>query len=80
MKGYKKAALVKKKKFLNRWQKYFEEQMDCYVLDYAGQYEADDLCVSGAFMVHYEKEFYEKGYEALVDIIYKGHGKKRYRT
>lgn len=80
MKGYKKATLVKKKKFLDQWQKYFEEQVDCYVLDYARQYEADDLCVSGAFMVHYEKEFYEKGYEALVEIIYKGCGKKRYRT
>lgn len=80
MQGYKKATLLKKKKFLNQWQKYFEEQMDCYVVDYARTYEADDLCVSGAFMVHYEKEFYEKGYEALVDIIYRGRGKKRYRN
>ena len=46
--------------------------MDCHVIDYAKDYDADDLCVSGAFMVHYEKEFYEKGYQALLDIIYRG--------
>lgn len=79
MKGYKKSRLVQKKKFLNKWQKYFLEHTNCYVVDYARQYQADDLCVSGAFMVHYEKEFYEKGYAALYDIIYKGAGKKHYR-
>lgn len=79
IRGYKKETLLKKKKFLNKWQDYFEKQLDCYVLDYAKEYQADDLCVSGAFMVHYEKEFYEKGYQALYEIIYKGNdGKKRY--
>lgn len=76
MRGYKKSALMKKKKFLNKWQKYFISHMDCYVLDYARKYQADDLCVSGAFMVHYEKEFYEKAYRALVNIVYRGEGKK----
>lgn len=79
IRGYKKETLLKKKKFLNQWQDYFEEQLDCYVLDYAREYQADDLCVSGAFMVHYEKEFYEKGYQALYNIIYKKNDeKKRY--
>lgn len=72
MRGHKKAALLKKKEFLNKWQDYFEEHVDCHVVDYARKYDADDLCVSGAFMVHYEKEFYEKGYEALLDIVYRG--------
>ena len=72
IRGYKQATLKKKKAFLQKWQDYFEEQMDCHVIDYAKDYDADDLCVSGAFMVHYEKEFYEKGYQALLDIIYRG--------
>lgn len=78
LKGYTEETLTKKKKFLNYWQDYFEQQLDCYVVDYARQYYADDLCVSGAFMVHYEKEFYEKGYKALYEIMYKGDGKRRY--
>lgn len=78
MRGHKKAVLLKKKEFLNRWQDYFEEHADCYVIDYARQYKADDLCVSGAFMVHYQKEFYERGYEALVDIIYRGVKRRRF--
>jgi hypothetical protein len=72
IRGYKQATLKKKKAFLQKWQDYFEKQMDCHVIDYAKDYDADDLCVSGAFMVHYEKEFYEKGYQALLDIIYRG--------
>ncbi|MCM1244096.1 MAG: DUF6270 domain-containing protein [Roseburia sp.] len=69
LRGYKKETLLKKKKFLNKWQDYFEKQMECHVIDYARKYQADDLCVSGAFMVHYEKEFYEKGYRELRRII-----------
>lgn len=72
IRGYKQATLKKKKAFLKKWQDYFETQLDCHVIDYAKDFEADDLCVSGAFMVHYEKGFYEKGYQALVDIIYRG--------
>lgn len=69
LRGYKKETLLKKKEFLNKWQDYFEEHMECHVIDHARQYHADDLCVSGAFMVHYEKEFYEKGYRELREII-----------
>lgn len=69
IRGYKKETLLQKKAFLNKWQDYFQEHMDCYVIDNAGKYHADDLCVSGAFMVHYEKEFYEKGYKELRKII-----------
>lgn len=69
MRGWKKETLLAKKKFLNKWQKYFEENMDCHVIDNAKDYHADDLCVSGAFMVHYEKEFYEKGYKQIRKII-----------
>lgn len=69
IRGYKKETLLKKKKFLNKWQDYFLEHMDCHVIDNARKYHADDLCVSGAFMVHYEKEFYEKGYRQIRKII-----------
>lgn len=69
IRGYKKETLLKKKKFLDKWQDYFVEHMDCHVIDNAKKYHADDLCVSGAFMVHYEKEFYEKGYEQIQKII-----------
>lgn len=69
LRGYKKETLLKKKEFLNKWQDYFEEHMECHVIDHAEEYRADDLCVSGAFMVHYEKEFYEKGYRELKKII-----------
>lgn len=69
LRGYKKETLLKKKEFLNKWQDYFEEHMECHVIDHAEEYRADDLCVSGAFMVHYEKEFYEKGYRELRKII-----------
>ena len=64
---------------MDQWQKYFEKHMDCYVIDYARRYHADDLCVSGAFMVHYEKEFYERCYQALYEIIYEGKGKRYYK-
>ncbi len=75
LKGYKRETLLQKKAFLKKWQDYFEEKMDgYYLIDYADKYRADDLCVSGAFMVHYEKEFYEKGYRALYEIVYKGRG------
>lgn len=80
IKWQNKEVLLEKKSFLNKWQSYFEERMDCYVVDYAKKYHADDLCVSGAFMVHYEKEFYEKGYEALYDIVYKGKGNRYFRS
>ncbi len=76
IRGYKQETLLKKKEFLNRWQDYFQERFGGYVIDYAEKYQADDLCVSGAFMVHYEKEFYEKGYRALKEIIYKENGEK----
>lgn len=69
LRGYKKETLLKKKAFLDKWQDYFEEHMDCHVIDNARKYQADDLCVSGAFMVHYEKEFYEKGYRELRKVI-----------
>lgn len=69
IRGYKKETLLRKKKFLDKWQDYFLEQMDCHVIDNAKKYHADDLCVSGAFMVHYEKEFYEKGYRQIRKII-----------
>lgn len=69
IRGYKKETLLKKKEFLNKWQDYFEEHMNCHVIDNARKYHADDLCVSGAFMVHYEKEFYEKGYRELRKMI-----------
>lgn len=78
IRGYTKETLIQKKKFLKKWQDYFENQTDCYVIDYAKDYRADDLCVSGAFMVHYEKEFYEKGYQALNEIVYQEKGKKYY--
>ncbi len=76
MLGHKKPELQKKKKFLNKWQDYFEKQLDCHVIDNAKDYCADDLCVSGAFMVHYEKEFYEKSYAQIKKIICKENGKK----
>ena len=69
IRGYKKETLLKKKEFLDKWQDYFLEHMDCHVIDNARKYHADDLCVSGAFMVHYEKEFYEKGYRQIRKII-----------
>ena len=79
MRWHKREVLLEKRKFMDRWQKYFEKHMDCYVIDYAKRYHADDLCVSGAFMVHYEKEFYERGYQALYEIIYEGKGKRYYK-
>lgn len=79
MRWHKREALLEKRKFMDQWQNYFEKHMDCYVIDYARRYHADDLCVSGAFMVHYEKEFYEKGYQALYEIIYEGKGKRYYK-
>lgn len=80
MRWHKKEVLLEKKKFLDKWQNYFLEQADCYVIDYARRYHADDLCVSGAFMVHYEKEFYEKGYQALYEIVYKGKGHRYFHS
>lgn len=79
MRWHKREALLEKRKFMDQWQNYFEKHMDCYVIDYARRYHADDLCVSGAFMVHYEKEFYETGYQALYEIIYEGKGKRYYK-
>lgn len=78
IRGQKEATLLKKRKFLNKWQNYFESNMDCYVIDYAKRYHADDLYVTGASMVNLEKEFYEKGYQALYEIMYEGKKKKRY--
>ncbi len=80
IRGQKQSTLLKKRKFLNKWQKYFESHMDCYVIDYAKKYHADDLYVTGASMVNLEKEFYEKGYQALYEIMYEGKKKKRYGT
>lgn len=79
MRWHKREVLLEKRKFMDQWQKYFEKHMDCYVIDYARRYHADDLCVSGAFMVHYEKEFYERCYQALYEIIYEGKGKRYYK-
>lgn len=76
LRGYDPDVLLKKKQFLDKWQDYFEKHMNCHVIDNAKKYHADDLCVSGAFMVHYEKDFYEKGYRELTDIIIHGRGKK----
>nr|MBP3599178.1 hypothetical protein [Eubacterium sp.] len=78
IRGQKESTLLTKRKFLNKWQNYFEKQLDCYVIDYAKRYHADDLYVTGASMVNLEKEFYEKGYEAMYKIMYEGKKKKRY--
>lgn len=68
---FEEKGVDEKKRFVDKWQKYFYEQTGCYCIDIAKYFLADELSVHGAFIVHYEKAFNQEVYHYIDHIIQK---------
>ncbi len=71
-------TFAEKKEFVERYEKIFYELTDCYVIDVAKHFYADDsFSLGGAHIVHYEKEFYSCCAKHITEIL-KGSTEKYY--
>ena len=64
------SAFAEKKEFLERYEGMFAALTDCYVVDVAKHFYADDsFALGGAHIVHYEKEFYSCCAKHITEIL-----------
>ena len=64
------SAFAEKKEFLERYESMFAALTDCYVVDVAKHFYADDsFALGGAHIVHYEKEFYSCCAKHITEIL-----------
>ncbi|MFZ2537714.1 MAG: DUF6270 domain-containing protein [Oscillospiraceae bacterium] len=70
-------AAEQKNKFVDKWQNYFCKETNCYCIDIAKYFLADDQSIFGASIVHYEEAFNQEVFK-YIDFIIQQQPKKRF--
>lgn len=64
-----KTQINRQNLFIRKWEQYFIDQTNCYVIDIATKFLGDDKFVWGGSPVHYENCFFEESIKITEEII-----------